>query len=373
MRSYIFKCLDDQAKGGLSEHHRLNAAFQIAFCFKTGFGTPSNDESVQIWLKRAQRCTQDLDEAVKFVKGTMNRGFLRNGELQSLAYSGLLRETMSIIRREHNELTIVAAECKREVKDMELAFGEHNLCILELKLNQASILETAGKVKEAEALRIGLLQALRHHPGPYQLTVLAASTSVSKALEVGRWRFHEGPREPPLQLKILEIEEFSSLISIMTCINHRIPETVSLLYGLGMNYVKQGRFKEAKEIFLHLTQTSMERLGESHPSTLNLATRLANLYSYLGHFSEAERIVLHISNINSWALGENHSNTLSTKAFLAHLYREQGRLDEAGNLISQVLEAQRKSSARKTIALMKAWDIWHPCTQVKVVTKLAKP
>ena len=342
VRNYIFKCINDQANGGLSEHHRLNAAFQVAFCFKTGFGTPSNDDLVQVSLERAHRCAQDLDKAVNLAKSTMNRRSFRNGELQSLAYSGLLGEMKSIIRPEDNELTIVAAECKREIRDMELAFGEHNLCVLELKLNQASILEAAGKLKEAEALRIGLLQALRNHPDPFQLSVLATSTRASKALEVGRWRFHEGPRERPLQLKVLETEKSSSLISIIACLNHRIPETVDLLHGLSMNYAKQGRFKEAKEIFLHLTQTFIERLGESHPSTLFSADLLASLYICLGQFSEAERILLFISNTRAWVLGENHGNTLSTRALLARLYREQGRLDEAEILISQVLEAQRR-------------------------------
>lgn len=157
VRNYIFKCLGDQAQGDLSEHHRRNAAFQIAFCFKTGFGTPSNGDLVQIWLERAHRCVQDLDEAVKFAKGTMKGGPFRNGILQMLASDGLLGETRSIIGCEDNELAIVAAECKREIRDIELALGKHNLCVLELKLNELSILEAAGKLKEAEALRIDLL------------------------------------------------------------------------------------------------------------------------------------------------------------------------------------------------------------------------
>ncbi|CAD6584165.1 MAG: hypothetical protein ASARMPRED_001621 [Alectoria sarmentosa] len=342
VRSHIFKCIDDQAKGGISENNRLNAAFQIAFCFKTGFGTPSNDELSQIWLKRAQRCAQDLDQEVKLAKGTMSRGTYRNGEFQSLAYSGLLSEEKFIIRPEDDELTIIAADCKREIRDMELAFGKDNCCVLELKLNHASILGVAGKYKEAESLQVGLLQDLRFEPGSLQLSVLAASTSAWRTLEVGRWRNHEGPRKPPLQLETSVLEEPTVLINIMECLNDRIPETTQLLFSLGLNYVRQGRWREGKRIFLGLTQTSMERLGESHPTTLGLATRLASMYSHLGQLSEAERIYLHISDVYTWVLGENHSNTLSTKSFLADVYAGQGRLDEAEILISQVLEAQRE-------------------------------
>ncbi|KAL9076518.1 MAG: hypothetical protein Q9161_000850 [Pseudevernia consocians] len=342
VRSQIFKCIDDQAKGGLSENHRLNAAFQTAFCLKVGFGTPSNDELSQSWLKRAQRCVQDLDEEVRLAKGTINRGSYRNGEFLSLAYSGLLIEARSIIRADDDELTIVAADCKREIRDMELAFGKYNCCVLELKINQASILQAAGKYKEAESLQVRLLQDLRHEPGSLQLSVLAASTSAWRTLEVGRWRNHEGPRKPPLQLETYESEEPAGLINIVACLNDRVPETVQLLFNLGVNYARQGRYQEATLIFLRLTQTNMERLGESHPTTLRLATHLASTYSCLGQFSKAERIYLHISDINTWVLGQNHSNTLSTKAFLANVYEEQGRLDEAETLISQVLEAQRE-------------------------------
>ncbi|KAF6225272.1 hypothetical protein HO133_010469 [Letharia lupina] len=342
VRSHIFECIHDQAQGGLFEKHRLNAAFQLAFCYKTGFGTPSNDELSQIWVKRAQRCAQDLDEEVELAKGTMNRGNYRNGDFQSLAYSGLLSEASPIIRPKDDELTIAMADCKREIRDMELAFGKHNCSVLELKLNQASRMEAAGKYKEAESLRVGLLQDLRDEPGSLQLSVLAASTSAWRTLEVGRWRNHEGPRKPPLQLETSDSEEPAVLIDIMACLNDRIPETAQLLFHLGVNYAGQGRWQEAKWIFLRLTQTRMEMLGESHPTTLVLTTRLASTYSHLGQLSEAERIYIHISDIYTWVLGENHRDTLSTKAFLADVYVEQGRLDKAETLITKVHEAQQE-------------------------------
>jgi hypothetical protein len=46
----------------------MNAAYQLAFCYKVGFGAPSNKEQSRYWLQKAERPAEDLEIGVNFAK-----------------------------------------------------------------------------------------------------------------------------------------------------------------------------------------------------------------------------------------------------------------------------------------------------------------
>ena len=182
LRSYIFSCFVGRATADSPEIQRLNAAFQTGFCYKIGFGIAADEVLARYWLEKAQRPVQDLEAKVNRAKATPNMASFRNGELQHLGFEGLLGGGPTS-KHESEELLNVAAFYGREIRDFEHAFGKYNAWIIELKLKQASILEDASEYKDAESLRIQLLQDLRIDKGYLRLSTNLDNRPVTQSLE----------------------------------------------------------------------------------------------------------------------------------------------------------------------------------------------
>jgi hypothetical protein len=55
-------------------------------------------------------------------------------------------------------------------------------------------------------------------------------------------------------------------------------------------YWKQGRWEEAEEVFVHVTETRKTKLGADRPDTLTSMANLASTYRKQGHWDEAEEL-----------------------------------------------------------------------------------
>ncbi|KAL9042207.1 MAG: hypothetical protein Q9214_003853 [Letrouitia sp. 1 TL-2023] len=323
--------------------------FQLAFCYKIGFGVASDETCAQEWLERARCCTQDLDVEIDLAKSTINQSSYRNGMLQLLSLRGLLHEREVSTAYKEEDLPNVADEYKKEIEDMEKLFGRYHRSVIELRITRASVLKAAKKFKEAETIQIDLLKELSSEAATLQLSGVAGTESVFSRLFKRQQKTYEGPPSPRLQLdKPGHAEEPAALAKITKCLNQRVPETTQLLWDLGLNYIEQGRWLEAAWIILHVTANRMEYFGESHPSTLFSASNLAALYSELGEWSKAGRISFQICDIQIRTLGPNHADTLDTKLHIASAYRQQAHLDKAEEFAVQVLEARQKIYGNKS-------------------------
>ena len=186
VHSHIFASLVNRAEGISPRPHKANAAFQTAFCYKTGFGTPADEPASLYWLKEAQRCRQDLDKDICMAKETMIKAYYRNGVLQNLSSESLLPEIKSSVQYNQDELQKAEVDYSRVIQDTERAFGQWNCCVIELKLKRTSILEAARKFKEAEVLHIRLLRDLATDPGRSEL--LLPLKTRKPHLQIELWR-----------------------------------------------------------------------------------------------------------------------------------------------------------------------------------------
>ncbi|KAI4243533.1 MAG: hypothetical protein LQ352_007004 [Teloschistes flavicans] len=356
VHKYIFICLCERSKGSTPKHIHANDAFQLAFCYKTGFGTAANEPLSLRWLENSQRSTQDIDQEIHLAKESMVDRFYRSGVLQTLLSEALLLEPLGIPQYARDELDIADADYDRVIHDTERAFGPYNCCVLRLKMAQASMLEGARRFKEAEVLRIKLLQDLNNDPAYFQMSQTSKlhTKSTKLATETRRWSrieerldgppliFTEAPAESPLLMETtIWKERRVSTHNILELWNEDIPDTSNVLWRLAINYTKQGRWSEAESILFPLAKAQVERLGQSHPAALSAAFSLAIVYETLALWPKAEKIYLHVSQIQAHILGKHHRATLDTRASLASIYEAQDRLSEAEQLISQVLAVQR--------------------------------
>jgi hypothetical protein len=61
VRKHIRLCLENSFFRNQTQPSALNIAFQIAFCYKIGFGVESDKTKCDIWLRRSKRIADDLD------------------------------------------------------------------------------------------------------------------------------------------------------------------------------------------------------------------------------------------------------------------------------------------------------------------------
>ena len=77
------------------------------------------------------------------------------------------------------------------------------------------------------------------------------------------------------------------------------PSTLTIMANLATTYRNQGRWKEAKELFMQVVETSSRVLGLEHPSTLTISmltimANLASTYRNQGQWKEAEELELQV-------------------------------------------------------------------------------
>lgn len=79
---YIFKCLQRQAQSEANDIQHL--AFQLAFCYYVGFGTPIDEEEATCWLGKCHNALslEVLQEEVNFIKEDSNSMRYKNLETQ---------------------------------------------------------------------------------------------------------------------------------------------------------------------------------------------------------------------------------------------------------------------------------------------------
>jgi len=113
-------------------------------------------------------------------------------------------------------------------------------------------------------------------------------------------------------------EDLNSDIELATTLNN-----LALLYRL------QGRYSEAKPLYLRSLSIVESQLGADHPYVATSLNNLAALYRLQGRYSEAEPLHLRSLSIRESQLGADHPDIAQSLNNLANLYQSQGRYSEA--------------------------------------------
>jgi tetratricopeptide (TPR) repeat protein len=140
----------------------------------------------------------------------------------------------------------------------------------------------------------------------------------------------------------LAIDCFKKAIALQQELDVELELSSSLNY-LAQLYRSQGRYSEAKTLYLQALEIQRRSLPENHPGLATSLNNLAALYRSQGRYSEAELLYLQALEIDRRALPENHPSLATRLNNLATLYRSQGRYSEAEPLYLQALEINRRS------------------------------
>ena len=263
VRKYIGLCLEHHAKSHQSEGPWKNAAFQLAFCYKVGFGTPSNESQSQFWRKHTCRSAQDLEHQVNIAKKTLNRGSCHNPRLLQLTCEGLLLDDRDPNKSEVEGDQLLAEEgYRREVLDMRRAFGDDNEGLLRFRIGLTSLLETGKKHNEAEVMLIELLESLRREETLSEVALNLDFERYALIHDKQSRRKAQIPKVVALSLELPNVgARLPALLNMMACVSETASISYQILQSLAANYIRQERWQEAEWLYIQLTMRHTRVMG----------------------------------------------------------------------------------------------------------------
>ncbi|RAQ75712.1 kinesin light chain 1 and [Aspergillus flavus] len=117
---------------------------------------------------------------------------------------------------------------------------------------------------------------------------------------------------------------------------------INFIANIGRCLYSDGRWKEAEELQLRVTELSKQVLGLEHPDTLTSMANLVLTYWNLGQWKEAEQLEIQVMELRKQVLGPEHPETLTSMHNLASIFRDQGQWKEAEELQLRVMELRKQ-------------------------------
>lgn len=371
VRKHIFRCLKRQATDYLCKPCHDSAAFQMAFCYKAGFGISSDDDQVPYWLG-VERTIEDLDIELEIVRNAdwsytdtitqlMNEGYdVHMDESGEYQRAGILEAS--------------GAEYLREQSDMERVLGRSHPVVCRLKTVLADILFLKDEFEHAEILYREVKVQREDNPeyGRENLMTLEATTNLAKVLtELAKFEAAEelhnqtlskyqkllGPSHPYTLLNIHNIALLSqyqgkyqraellcrqALGGEIAVLGESHTATLTTLGTLGLILRSQGKYEEAEEVCRRELRLRDLASGQEDPRTMFVINELAVVSTLQGKYKIAESLSQQAIQGLENMLGKEHSDTLGCIADLAQTLEVQGKFAEAEGLHRRVLAGRER-------------------------------
>ncbi|KAJ5157686.1 Tetratricopeptide-like helical [Penicillium canariense] len=106
-------------------------------------------------------------------------------------------------------------------------------------------------------------------------------------------------------------------------------EYVGFTSRLGTSLLSDGRYDEAKTLFLENLEVREQALGPEHPDTLESVSHLGLVLEELGRYKEAKLMHRRVLEGYEKALGPEHPHTLASVSHLGSVLQQQGKYGES--------------------------------------------
>jgi tetratricopeptide (TPR) repeat protein len=262
-----------------------NLAFQLAFCYKIGFGVTQSNQRSQELLVKCGRAQEDLDKITDRIGQPESKSNSRPPttyhKLETMGHIKLI--SVSDLYHKGSELERAEREIRREINNIEHYVGKDSQLAMTHTGTLALLCYAQGRWTDAEKLYVKSVQTCGRVLGPVHA------------------------------------------------------DTLSALANLAVTYTKQGRWEEAERIQVAVMQITKKNLGEEHPDTLNSMASMASTYRHQGRLKESEELDVRVVETRKRLLGLEHPSTLNSMIHLASIYLNQRRWREARELLKQVI------------------------------------
>ena len=308
-------------------------AFQLALCYRLGYGIPQDHAKAIDLLAISIRPEVDLDNEIATIKHISGYGFndleSRSAKLFDDGYL-FVWDFVDEYRRKGLKLIEVEEFYLRELSEMKCLLGNDSDVVRISKIILAKIHAMRGNHGEAERLRRELLQ-----------------TSLEKSGHEGRETLHAKEDLGVALLKTGRFPEAENLLS---------SALVGMRKTLGSNHLAtltaqahwcetlfiHGRHEEAASNYEEIHAGFSESMGAEHTGTMTAMNNWASALGACGNFEFSKTLHSIVLDGRERVLGPKHEETLNSRTTLASALRRLGKYAEAERMHQSSLDGFEK-------------------------------
>ena len=283
--------------------------FQLAFCYRMGFGVRKDENECRKWLLESKRHPSDLEHQIQLIKSsTFGRRFHESTQFGLWFGKGHI-PTVGDAQyfRERNRLNDIFSTQEDEISDWKIVLGSTHWMVFDREERYFHILLSLGYLDKAEALVREILRNVEESLPPDDFRVIRAKTNVAAAC-LNQGKTDEAER---LIKQVLPKSDKASTSD----------QTTPLAYqnALACIYVAKGKLTKAIKLQSEVYQKFSAILGENHIQALTVLWNLREIYFRKRRIERAASLSSKLLETATNALGEDHELTILAKTGFAEI------------------------------------------------------
>ncbi|KKD39519.1 MAG: tetratricopeptide repeat protein [Limnoraphis robusta] len=361
----IAVCDDSEYRDQIIQRYEAELTPEIS-CYQVQLarGEPSLKAAISALVKK-KKPLQQRKQAVITVTGAEQLYFLRHGDERSEQeiFFGYLQWTREALRQFPFSIVLwITSQIEQELSKQAPDFWSWRKGVFRFKSKQKKLVSANefqpfremfqlrfSEVDEDEPYFLpiedlkALIQDIEQEKGTDDASL---ATLYARLGEIYKRRIEQGDCEDYQQEQTLAIEYFQKAISLQQKLNLEI-ELAESLNNLASLYKSQGKYEQAKPLYLLALEMRQQLSGKQHPDVATSLNNLASLYKSQGKYKQAEPLYLLALEMRKQLFGEQHPDVANSLNNLANLYLSQGKYEEAEPLFKKVLEMRQQLLGKK--------------------------
>ncbi|KAK6333770.1 hypothetical protein TWF730_003953 [Orbilia blumenaviensis] len=308
----IFDALKNRASShDTGESDRMNAAYQLAFCYEMGFGTVTDQEKVDFYLSQALKLKATLNHEIQII---------REDRQDDLLMFKRINERIAIIDHvnhylETEKLGDIQAAYEAITQATNVRLGEDHPISKTLSSILGSLSSIAETIDKADS---DAQPSCKSTPSVGEVEELVTINMQNKT-----WG-----RAVELQQEVVELKEEK--------FGRAHSQTISAMLKLANCWKKQGWINRAEEV-------AVDALTRTSGGNLEVLEFLSSLYEDTENWSKFVDLLKKIIESKRLLLGIGHEETLKDLKSLVWAYIRWGKLAEAAGFQRMVVNALKDS------------------------------
>ena len=294
------------------------AAFELALCYKIGFGTSADEERSNHFLSASAKGECDIHDQILLLRNVKMKSLEEGSPLAKFWQEGTLTIPDNLADAlDHQKRADLEAAFSREISDLDGILGDVNAITYTLKISLITIYEQQGRFQFAETACRMALQSISGLLGNHHVITLDCSDRLARILrEMGKISEAECIQQSAIAL-------MSDLVGKdhlrMKKLLHNYCDTLEL----------ESRFQETAHIREDVFNSLCIILGATHPDVIVAMDKWGLAKRYAGDLKFAANLH-HISFMYAEQdCGPRHSITLICIVNYAETLREQKKYEDA--------------------------------------------
>ncbi|KAI3323109.1 hypothetical protein HD806DRAFT_497980 [Xylariaceae sp. AK1471] len=352
----VFKGLENRAFNSPDPAAQASAAYQLAFCYRVGFGAPIEPKQSQFWLERSSRPQEDLESAIEMIRddtSSIFKNIMANADYfdeerptrarnrdstENLDTDGKTSATNQVQSQQQPDVYLLASTAAWIHKSLGIEPGDVRMSIIpegeedtkarldELCKNQFGW-EGGGQSTTTIEFTLGADDFFEAFP-------------LEKSIESNESEIDPNDPEEKERRLIRSMERKRKVLG------PEHDDTLRDMEALSQFYVQQHRPDEAEPFEIHVMNTRREKLGVPHPATLRTMEKVSGLCMLRDSWEEASVILLEVLDIRKKVSGWKDPSTLKTLEALDYLvqqYCSDDMREDAAALTDRLLKARTEA------------------------------